>query len=120
MSMTVHEEVDMRDVTVLWPMPGEQKMSMEGLWPEEQETPTMTGWAIPSWLMPGEPEMTDITRHLLEEVPTSTGMEPFKRRGMSTTQPTQILSLDISMMSSRQLTIEFPQTYENWADDTQE
>jgi hypothetical protein len=120
MSMTVHEELEMEDMTVLWPMPGEQTMSMEGFWPEEQGTPTITGWAIPSWPMPGEPEMTDITRHLPEEVPTSTGMEPFERLGMSTMQPTQTLGLDVSMMSSRQLTTECPQTYENWVDDTQE
>ncbi len=120
MSMTVHEELDMRDMTKLWPMPREQTMSMEGLWPEEQDTPTITGWAIPSWPMPGEPKMTDITRHLPEEVPTSTGMEPFERLGMSTMQPTQTLGLDASMMSSRQLTTECPQTYENWADDSQE
>jgi hypothetical protein len=123
MSMTgllpVHEELDMTDMTGLLPMPGEQEMSMEGLlpMPGEQEMPTIT-WLSP---MPGEPEMTNITGLLPipEEVPTSTGMEPFERLGMSTMQPTQTLELDASMMSIRRLTTECPQTYENWADDTQ-
>jgi hypothetical protein len=42
MSMTIYKEVDIRDVTILWPMPREQKMLIEGLWPKEQETPTIT------------------------------------------------------------------------------
>jgi len=60
-----------------------------------------------------EPEMTDIIRHLLKEVLILTGIKPFKRRGMSITQPTQTLGLNALIISSRQLIIEFLQIYKN-------
>ena len=101
-------------------MPGEQEMlMMTGLlrMPGELEMPTMT-WLLP---MPGELEITDMTGLLPmpEELPISTGMQPFQGPGMSTMQPTQTLGQDASMMLNRQLTTECPQTYENWADETQ-
>jgi hypothetical protein len=107
-------------MTGLSPMPGEQEMSMmTGLlqMPEELEMSTMT-WLSP---MPGELEITDMTGLLPmpEELPISTGMQPFEGLGMSTMQPTQTLRLDASMISNRQLTTECPQTYENWAEETQ-
>ncbi|CZR52105.1 uncharacterized protein PAC_01982 [Phialocephala subalpina] len=98
-------EPDISLMTGLSPMPGEQEM------------PMMT-WLLP---MPGELEITDMTGLLPmpEELPISTGMQPFQGPGMSTMQPTQTLGQDASMMSNRQLTTECPQTYENWADETQ-
>jgi hypothetical protein len=85
--------------------------------PEELEMSTMT------WLsrMPGELEITDMTGLLPmpEELPIPTGMQPFEELGMSTMQPVGSTPSMHPGQVFASLTTECPQTYENWADETQ-